>query len=399
MTNVSISQLNNLSFNNQEALFSQGAGSVINSVFGMFNSDYTEEQKADAAGNFVEGVINLISGFLCANNDGQQKVSENRNEINQAGNEAQQITNTLDNNLNNVNNICKSNIEKINVALAQIEELGGDSGALQQLKENISKKLDEIEEAQEIYNNPETSKEERENALNVILGASGEINALTSEINTLSVLITEQQMVIDSCSEEVNTAVTDLNTNIQNAEQQLAQNTAEVQQNTAETASIATDGATDTGMGTTQVATGEAMAATVYGAEAGAELISTGEQNISNGTVETTGAATNTAQQVAKVTQTFQQVIQNQQGIGIVNGLIDTINNCIGKSAEQIPSMIKSIGSISAQNEILQSAVEDISDAEDNEKTDDKNDTTNLNNNKNNIFNYDANQFKNVLGI
>ena len=175
--NKAMSQLQSLS-SGSEASGKSSQPEYVNSIFGLVQNgqealEGNDEQEAKATVNIIEGLLSMVSFSKNQTAQANKEVKNNADDINKNQAAADKKAQEVQAQIEKITADIAANTTNIQDAISKIQELGGDSGDIAEVQQQITEQLDIIEQAKQDLNNPE----KRDEALETIKTAAEAIKA------------------------------------------------------------------------------------------------------------------------------------------------------------------------------------------------------------------------------
>lgn len=346
-----------------------GAGSssnYVNSIFtlaqnGMDAVEGNDQQKANSIAKMVQGLMDMLSSISFSEttkaNQTNQKNSKNINEIDQKNDEA---VRTTESKINEITQSISGSANEILDAMEEIEELGGDKGALQEIQTQLEEQLKVIEENKAILNGEKNG--DKEAALAAIEGASGKITELVGDVQDYQSLIETQNTVVTNAVDNISQQMTDATTVIQDGLEKVQGNITNMQQQATVNTQVATDGGVDKAIGKGLEQTGEAMTKTPATATTGAKAIVKGNIKSNTGDTKIQGATQNLSKVTASIGQMGSDLTNLANLTNSIGSIGESAIEIVGQYESTLEPIITAIGSfanIETGNETLTKSIEE----------------------------------------
>ena len=296
--NQAMSQLQSLGSGSSETSGKSSQPEYVNSIFELVQNGQeaiqgNDEQKAKATINIVEGLLSMISFSQNQTAQANKEVKNNSDNINKNGEAADQKAQEVQAAIEKITADISANTINIQDALSKIQELGGNSGDIAKIQEEITAQLDIIDEAKENLKDPDKQEE----AIETIKTAAETINTLVGNIQNLQTTIETQNTIVENSVNNISDLITESATKISEGVADIQQYIQKGSAIGAQTGQITTKGTTDVPVGNAEIKTGEAInsnAITAIGSGGqGAKLILDGNQRVSAGQTRIQGGAKN----------------------------------------------------------------------------------------------------------
>lgn len=345
-----------------------GAGSssnYVNSIFtlaqnGMEAVEGNDQQKANSIAKMVQGLMDMLSSISFSEttkaNQTNQKNSKNINEIDQKNDEA---VRTTESKINEITQSIAGNTNEILDAMKEIEKLGGDKGALQEIQTQLEEQLKVIEENKAILNGEDGDKKA---ALTAIEKASGQITELVGDVQDYQSLIEAQNTVVTNAVDNISQQMTDATTVIQDGLEKVQGNITNMQQQATVNTQVVTDGGVDKAIGKGLEETGEAMTKTPATSTTGAKAIVKGNIKSNTGDTKIQGATQNLSKVTASIGQMGSDLTNLANLTNSIGSIGESAIEIVGQYESTLEPIITAIGSfanIESGNETLTKSIEE----------------------------------------
>lgn len=330
--NKAMSQLQSLS-SGSEASGKSSQPEYVNSIFGLVQNgqealEGNDEQKAKATVNIIEGLLSMVSFSKNQTAQANKEVKNNADDINKNQAAADKKAQEVQAQIEKITADIAANTTNIQDAISKIQELGGDSGDIAEVQQQITEQLDIIEQAKQDLNNPE----KRDEALETIKTAAGAINTLVGNIQNIQTTIEAQNAVVEQSVNNISDLITESATKISEGVADIQQY---IQKGTAlgaKSSQITAQGGTDVPIGNGEIKLGEAINSNAFSAIGsggkGAQYIMDGNQRVSAGQTRIQGGAKNLQSLTASIGKMGQDISS-----------LSEFTNAIGKVGEGAASL------------------------------------------------------------
>ena len=285
-------------------------------------SEASSEQKANSLKNILDGIMGIISFSNNQVTEANKEVNKNSDAINKneqaADKKSQEIEAAVEKFVSDIT----SNTENISNAIALIEKLGSN-GDIADVKNEIQKQLDIIDQAKEDLKDPK----KREEALATIGAAADAINNFVSNIQDIQATIEEQNQIVENSVNNISDLISQSTEKISEGITELQENIQKGAELGGQTAKITTQGSTDIPTGNAEIKAGEALNSNTISLAAsggkGIQLIKDGNLRTSAGQTRIQGGAKN-----------LQSLTASIGNIGSKLNSLSEYTNSIGKIGE-----------------------------------------------------------------
>lgn len=330
--NKAMSQLQSLS-SGSEASGKSSQPEYVNSIFGLVQNgqealEGNDEQKAKATVNIIEGLLSMVSFSKNQTAQANKEVKNNADDINKNQADADKKAQEVQAQIEKITADIAANTTNIQDAISKIQELGGDSGDIAEVQQQITEQLDIIEQAKQDLNNPE----KRDEALETIKTAAGAINTLVSNIRNIQTTIEAQNAVVEQSVNNISDLISESATKISEGVADIQQYIQKETALGAKSSQITAQGGTDVPVGNGEIKLGEAINSNAFSAIGsggkGAQYIMDGNQRVSAGRTRIQGGAKNLQSLTASIGKMGQDISS-----------LSEFTNAIGKVGEGAASL------------------------------------------------------------
>ena len=233
------------------------------------------------------------------------------------------------------------NIESLEGLLEILEEHGAD---VKELVKRLEEQKEIYETNKAILDSDEATKEEKQKALEAIIGASVEIAKIGEEIQELMATIIDEQANAEEISEENEAYQVEADEVVEEGIAETEEVIEESADEIAENTQTGKDGLGHTKKGVQQEARAAAMASTLFGAGEAARLAYTGGQNIAGGGVETAKSAVNVTANTATIGSATANVAEYAAKFAMVGSLNSLSTELFGSVYTGLDAYITGFG-------------------------------------------------------
>ena len=309
----------------------------------------SDEQKVKTVQSMLTKALNIFSDLSTnSSSEADQKIDNTNKAIDHNNKQAEATFDSVNKTLQSILSRCDGCKADIDAALAEIEVLGGDSGAIANAQQQLQEKLKIIEAQKEILNNPDSDAKARKTAIDTILNTVSAIYTLSDSVKEYKELLEKQTDIVNGATQEVDSLASQMQTVVEDGVKDTQSAMENVTAINTEVGQQQVESGEKTLLGGKQIAAGTEMEAgpqAVVTGATGAELIASGTDKVNAGRKLMKGAIDSfklLGQSQSNISNGLSDFVNFSQGIGQYSTGILELAGAYNTSASE---MITSVGS------------------------------------------------------